>query len=85
MAEVGIFDAKTNLSRLIERVRDGEEIIITRRGAPVARLLAARNNNPGDVKAAIARLRQLREKAALGPGLSVQDLIDETRSWPRSS
>ncbi|MCH8055218.1 MAG: type II toxin-antitoxin system Phd/YefM family antitoxin [Deltaproteobacteria bacterium] len=39
MAEVGIHEAKTHLSRLLRRVAAGEEIIIARAGKPVARLL----------------------------------------------
>ncbi len=37
---VNIHEAKTNLSRLIERVQQGEEIIISTAGKPVARLTA---------------------------------------------
>jgi prevent-host-death family protein len=36
---VGVHEAKTNLSRLLERVSAGEEIVITRRGEQVARLV----------------------------------------------
>lgn len=32
-------EAKTHLSKLVERVEGGEEIVITRRGAPAARLV----------------------------------------------
>jgi prevent-host-death family protein len=39
---VGVHEAKTNLSKLLERVSAGEEIVITRRGEEVARLVAAR-------------------------------------------
>ena len=39
MAAVGVHEAKTNLSRLIRRVNAGEEIVITRSGKPVARLI----------------------------------------------
>lgn len=38
---VGVHEAKTNLSRLLERVTAGEEIVITRRGEEVARLVPA--------------------------------------------
>ncbi|MFD6155782.1 type II toxin-antitoxin system Phd/YefM family antitoxin [Nocardia sp. NPDC060256] len=37
--QFNIHDAKTNLSRIIERVERGEEIIISRAGRPVARLV----------------------------------------------
>jgi len=36
---VNIHDAKTHLSRLVERVEAGEEIVIARAGRPVARLV----------------------------------------------
>ena len=35
---VGVHEAKTHLSRLLERVRAGEEIVIERRGEPIAML-----------------------------------------------
>jgi len=38
-AQYNIHDAKTNLSRIIERVEHGEEIIISRAGTPVARVV----------------------------------------------
>jgi len=39
---VNIHEAKTHLSRLVERVEAGEEVIIARAGRPVARLVAYR-------------------------------------------
>ena len=35
---VNIHEAKTNLSRLLEKVRAGQEVIIAKRGVPIARL-----------------------------------------------
>ncbi len=40
---VGVHEAKTHLSRLLEEVAGGEEIVITRRGEEVARLVASRS------------------------------------------
>jgi prevent-host-death family protein len=39
MVEVGVHEAKTHLSRLLQRVAAGEEIIITSGGRPAARLV----------------------------------------------
>jgi prevent-host-death family protein len=39
---VNIHEAKTHLSRLIERVEAGEELVIARAGRPVARLVPFR-------------------------------------------
>ncbi len=38
---VNVHEAKTHLSRLLDRVSGGEEIIIAKAGRPVARLVAA--------------------------------------------
>jgi prevent-host-death family protein len=37
--QFNIHDAKTNLSRIIDRVEHGEEIIISRAGTPVAKVI----------------------------------------------
>lgn len=37
---VNVHEAKTHLSRLLEQVRQGEEVIIAKSGKPVARLVA---------------------------------------------
>lgn len=42
MTRVGMHEAKSNLSKLVARVEGGEEIVITRRGAPAARLVPER-------------------------------------------
>jgi prevent-host-death family protein len=39
VAQIGMHAAKTNLSRLVERALDGEEIVLTRRGDPAVRLV----------------------------------------------
>ena len=48
-AEVGIRDLKNNLSRYVDRVRAGDEVIVTDHGRPVARLSAL--DRPNDVLA----------------------------------
>jgi prevent-host-death family protein len=39
MTSVGVHEAKTNLSDLLRRAEAGEEVVICRSGAPVARLV----------------------------------------------
>jgi prevent-host-death family protein len=43
---VNMHEAKTHLSRLVERVESGEEIIIGRAGKPVARLVPYQEKRP---------------------------------------
>jgi prevent-host-death family protein len=45
--EVNIHEAKTHLSRLIERVLAGEQVVIARRGLPVAKLTRVRMQAQG--------------------------------------
>jgi len=42
MAWIGMHEAKTQLSKLVERAEAGEEIVITRHGEPAARLVPER-------------------------------------------
>ena len=42
--QVNVLEAKTQLSRLLERVEAGEDVVIARAGEPVARLVAVRGN-----------------------------------------
>ena len=43
--QVNIHEAKTHLSRLLERVENGEEIVIGRAGKPIAKLVPYRAVN----------------------------------------
>jgi prevent-host-death family protein len=47
MAIFNIGEAKTNFSRLIRSVEAGEEVVITRAGVPVARLVPCKPVKPG--------------------------------------
>ena len=46
MTTVNVHQAKTHLSRLLERVAAGEEVIIARAGKPVARLVSIERKEP---------------------------------------
>ena len=41
MQSYNVAEAKTHLSEILERVSEGEEILLTRRGKPVARVIPA--------------------------------------------
>jgi prevent-host-death family protein len=80
MVTVGSFEAKTNFSALLERAEHGEQIIITRRGKPVARLMPIVGAREGRVSEAMAKLRELRKGTTLG-GLSWKELRDAGRKY----
>ncbi len=59
MQEIGAFEAKNKLSNLLDQVENGAEIIITRRGLPVAKLVPAREVvNQEQSRLAAERIRQ---------------------------
>jgi prevent-host-death family protein len=61
MTTVGAFEAKNTLGALLDRVQRGEEIIITRHGKPVARLVP--NSERIDRSQARATLQRIRDRA----------------------
>ena len=61
MATVGAFEAKTHFSRLLERVEGGEEIVITRRGKTVAKLVPAPEGR--EPEAVLRVFRRLHDRA----------------------
>ena len=79
MKEVGAFEAKTRLGQLLDLVEAGGEVVITRRGKAVARLVppgTAFDRERG--RRAAARIRAMRKGVTLG-GLAIKDLIGEGR------
>ena len=67
MREVGAFEAKNKLGQLLDEVENGEEIVITRRGKEVARLVPAQPMiNRAEARAAAARIRTRAEQRKLG-------------------
>lgn len=78
MQSVGSYEAKTHLPALLERVALGEEIVITKHGVPIARLVPVDRGRQRDVRAVIEELKKFRKGHTL-EGLSVRDMIDEGR------
>ncbi len=64
--EIGAFDAKNRLGTLLDWVEAGEEVVITRRGKPVARLVSAREG--GTQADAVRAVERMRERAAAQAG-----------------
>ncbi len=80
MTSVGIFEAKNRLSELVDRALRGEEIVITRRGLVVARLMPPQAVDPaGQAQRLAARIRQSRAGQALAADVPMRELIEEGR------
>ena len=75
--QIGAFEAKNTLGTLLDRVEQGEEIVITRHGKPVARLVP--NTGGSDKDRARGAFQRLRERAQL---LHEQNKDKEPLDWP---
>ena len=72
--QASVHEAKTNLSKLLERLNRGERVIITRHGIPAAELVPAR--------AASVKLGSLKNVIAPPPDEFFEPLgEDELRAW----
>ncbi len=82
METIGLFEAKTHLSAIIEKVRAGQDFTITHRGKPVAVLKAyesdAENQKRERRKKAIAYIKSIK-KVPLPEGYTIKKMIEEGR------
>lgn len=84
MTEVGTLEAKNRLSHLLDQVLEGEEVIITRHGKPVAKLVPV---VPVAAKAEtwseqIRRLKELRDGIKpKGKPIPWEELKNAGRKW----
>ena len=79
MKKASLSDVKDDLSRCLH-LAEGEEIVITRHGRPIARLGPEADRRQAEIDRAIAGIRALRERTGK---ITVEDLLsarDEGRS-----
>ena len=85
MAEAGVRDLRDHLSRYLERVKAGEELTVTDRGRPIARLVPVGGTNTFDRLIAdglvvpAASRRRARPKTRVSATGPVSDLVAEQR------
>jgi prevent-host-death family protein len=74
------FNAKTHFSKLLGLAEKGKEIIITKHGVPVAKLVPAVQRDQAKISAAVERLKNFAKEGGytLG-GLSLRALREEGR------
>ncbi len=78
MLKVGAFEAKTKLSALLDKVSHGEEVLITKHGKAIARLVPAAQLDKVRLNKTIDALFTLRKEVTLS-GLNVKTLRDVGR------
>lgn len=89
MIQVGIAELKARLSEYLARVQDGEEIVVTDRGRPVARVIAPTSLAPDEEN---ARLEDLQRRGIVRVGTGVlpeaiwkMDRADDPRAAARAA
>ena len=82
MGAVAMYDEDSRLSDILDHVERGGEATITRRGAPVARLVPLEPKPPERderaIREALQRMDERSKHMSLG-GLKIRDLINEGR------
>ena len=63
MISVGVREAKINLSKLLKRVMQGQEVIITDRGKPIGKIVPV----PQDHLSLAERIKKMEDQGLLGP------------------
>jgi prevent-host-death family protein len=90
MAEIGAYEAKTHLPRLLERVQRGERFVITKHGQPIAELVPFSRRNAERIREALAEIRAVRKglarrrvrlKAVLRGAESLRDLAHQSHRY----
>ncbi|OGA68877.1 MAG: hypothetical protein A3G83_14215 [Betaproteobacteria bacterium RIFCSPLOWO2_12_FULL_68_20] len=74
MESIGIYEAKSRLSQLVERAEAGHEVVITRHGRPAAKLVPARLRGTADRKAIMDEIRAFSRSIKLKRKLTVREL-----------
>ena len=78
MKQVGVYDAKTHLAKLLDEVEKGESVTITRHGRPVARLVPVPARRKRSVAKVIADIERFREGNTLGD-ITTRELVEDGR------
>ena len=81
MATVGSAEATNQFPELLERVAQGETIVITRAGQPVAMLVPPPRSAAGDVQSVASQMLAYRDQQQRKLGLSAREAIETGRRF----
>lgn len=73
-------DDDDRLEALVDRAARGEQIVLTRDGAAVGKIVATPKRNRADALAAVEEMTRLRRGITLGD-ISIRDLVTEGRKY----
>ena len=79
MVTIGAFEAKTHFSEIIQRVKNGEEYLVTKNGKPMVKILPVQDTE--EIDNAIKRLMQLRERTVNTTQKEIKEFVNEGRKY----
>ncbi|MGH8673652.1 MAG: type II toxin-antitoxin system Phd/YefM family antitoxin [Burkholderiales bacterium] len=77
--DIGIYEAKSRLSQLVEKAEAGEEIILTRRGRPVAKIIQVGAPARGGRALLLREIRKLARRVKIPGAVDIRDVLAEGR------
>jgi prevent-host-death family protein len=78
--EIGIFEAKTHFSQVMEACEHGADYIVTKRGKPVAKIIPFQQEEHMTRREALEKLVEFRKLYRGKPGsFNIREAIDEGR------
>ena len=77
--DVEICEAKSKLSQLVEKAEAGEEVILTRRGRPVAKIVNFAPANKRNRTALLREIHALARRVRIPRKLSIREIVAEGR------
>ena len=81
MANYGVAEAKNKFTHLLDRAENGEHVVITRHGKPIAELRPVQTMTWEEQK---AKMMEIAARAKTRPplvGVTIQEIMDEERDW----
>ena len=78
MRKIGTYQLKTHLAEVLEEVENGQSVIVTRHGKPIARITPNKRADDQQTKRAVDALLNF-PRTPLPRGLTIRRLIEEGR------
>jgi prevent-host-death family protein len=80
--QIGVFEAKTHFSKLLEKIEQGNDFIVTKRGKTVARIIPFEKKPEITFKEAVDQLVEMRKLYRGKPGsFNIRAAIEEGRKY----
>lgn len=77
--DIGIYEAKSRLSQLVEKAEAGEEVVLTRRGRPVAKIVNVAPARKRDRARLLREILELAHQVKIPKNLPLRDIVAEGR------